>query len=123
MSVSVEPENVVRDYFLSSKTYDILKWVAQIGLPALGSFYFALAQIWNLPNAEKVVGTIVVVDTLIGALLSFSAKSYAASEAKYDGSIDIEQVADGPKRFTLNLNGDPETLDTQNQVVFKINQV
>lgn len=119
----VDDSNYVKDHLLNDKTYDFLKWLALIGLPALGSLYFGLAQIWGLPNAEKVVGTIVVIDTFLGVLLNVAAKSYNTSESKYDGTIDVEQVEGGPKRFTLNLNGDPETLDTQNQVVFKINQI
>lgn len=115
--------DVVRTPYLSDKAYDNLKWLALIGLPALGTFYFALSQIWGLPYGEQVVGTIVAVDTLLGALLNLARKSYLGSEAQYDGTIDVEQVEGGAKRFTLNLNGDPETLDTQNQVVFKINQV
>jgi hypothetical protein len=121
MANTVETENVVRDHFLSSQAYDIIKWLAQIGLPALGSLYFALAQIWGLPNAEKVVGTIVVVDTFLGALLSLSSRSYNASEAKFDGSIDVVADGDGGKSFSLNLNGDPYLLDSQKQVTFKIN--
>ena len=31
--------------FEENKTYDILKYIAQIVLPALGTLYFALAQI------------------------------------------------------------------------------
>jgi len=47
---------------LSNKAYDIMKFVAQILLPALGTLYFALAQIWDLPLAEEIVGTITAVD-------------------------------------------------------------
>ena len=31
---------------IEGKTYDTLKWLALIGLPALGTLYFALAGIW-----------------------------------------------------------------------------
>lgn len=61
---------------LSNKTYDVLKWIAQILLPALGAFYFGLARIWGLPYAEEIVGTITVVDTLLGALLGLSTTAY-----------------------------------------------
>jgi len=115
----VVEQNVVRDYFLSSQAYDIIKWLAQIGFPALGSLYFALAQIWNFPNAEKVVGTIVVIDTFLGALLSFAAKSYNASDTKYDGAIEVQTTSTG-KSFSLNLNSDPYTLEDQQVVTFKI---
>ena len=57
---------------LSNKQYDILKWVALILLPALGTLYFGLAQIWGFPYGEQVVGTITVIDTFLGAILGIS---------------------------------------------------
>lgn len=61
---------------LTNKTYDILKYIAQIVLPALGTFYFAIAGIWGLPYGEEIVGTITAVDTLLGALLMLSNSAY-----------------------------------------------
>lgn len=61
---------------LSNKAYDILKWVAQIALPALGALYFGLAQIWGFPYGEEIVGTIAVIDTFLGALLGISSAQY-----------------------------------------------
>ncbi len=65
---------------LSNKTYDTLKWIAMIVLPALGTLYFALAGIWGLPYGEQVVGTITAVDTFLGALLGISSASYKESK-------------------------------------------
>lgn len=61
---------------MSNKVYDILKWIAQILLPALGTLYFALAGIWNFPYAEAVVGTITAVDTFLGVILGISTINY-----------------------------------------------
>lgn len=61
---------------LSNKTYDVLKWVAQIALPACGTLYFALAAIWGFPFGEQVVGTITAVDTFLGVLLGVSTTQY-----------------------------------------------
>lgn len=61
---------------MSNKVYDILKWIAQLLLPALGTLYFALAGIWNFPFAEEVVGTITAVDTFLGVLLGISTINY-----------------------------------------------
>lgn len=61
---------------LSNKTYDFLKWVAQLLLPAVGTLYFALASIWGLPYGEQVVGTITAVDTFLGVILGISTASY-----------------------------------------------
>lgn len=63
---------------LSNKTYDILKWVAQYVLPALGTLYFALANIWRLPYGEQIVGTVTAVDAFLGVLLGISNAQYKA---------------------------------------------
>ena len=61
---------------MSSKTYDILKFIALIVLPAVGTLYFALAQIWGLPYGEEIVGTITAIDAFLGAILGVSTSSY-----------------------------------------------
>ena len=61
---------------MSNQTYDVLKWIAQIFLPALATLYFGLAKIWNLPYPEEVVGTITAVDLFLGALLGLSSIEY-----------------------------------------------
>ena len=67
---------------MSNKTYDVLKWIAQILLPALGTLYFALAGIWGLPYAEAIVGTITAIDTFIGVLLGISTINYNKSKGE-----------------------------------------
>jgi len=61
---------------LSNKAYDIMKWIAQYLLPAVGALYFALSQIWGLPYGEEIVGTITAVDAFLGAILGISTMSY-----------------------------------------------
>lgn len=61
---------------MNNRTYDVLKWIAQILLPALGTLYFALAQIWGLPYGEEVVGTITAIDAFLGAILGISSAAY-----------------------------------------------
>jgi hypothetical protein len=61
---------------LSNKTYDVLKWIAMILLPAVATLYSALAGIWGLPFGEQIVGTIVAVDTFLGVLLGISTSKY-----------------------------------------------
>jgi len=61
---------------LSNNTYDTLKWVAQIALPACGTLYFALSKVWGLPFGTEIVGTITAVDTFLGALLGISTANY-----------------------------------------------
>ena len=61
---------------MSSKTYDILKFIALIVLPALGTLYFALAQIWGLPYGEQIVGTIAAICVFLGLFLKKSSQEY-----------------------------------------------
>ena len=61
---------------MKNKTYDILKYIAQIVLPALGTLYFALSQIWKLPYGEQIVGTITAIDAFLGAILKISSVQY-----------------------------------------------
>jgi hypothetical protein len=61
---------------MSNKVYDVLKFIAQILLPALGTLYFALAKIWGFPYAAEIVGTISAVDAFLGALLGISTANY-----------------------------------------------
>lgn len=61
---------------LSNKSYDVLKWIAQILLPATATLYVAVAGIWGFPYAKEVSGTISAVDLFIGALLGISSMNY-----------------------------------------------
>ena len=61
---------------MSNKTYDILKWIAQLLLPALGTLYFALASIWGFLYGEQIVGTITALDTFLGVILGISTAQY-----------------------------------------------
>lgn len=65
---------------MSNKTYDILKWIAQLLLPALATLYIALAQVWALPYPEAIPTTIIALDTFLGAILGISTNKYNKSE-------------------------------------------
>lgn len=68
---------------MSDKMYDVLKWIAQIFLPAAGALYFALANIWGLPYGEQIVGTITAIDASLGVILGISSKSYYNDISQY----------------------------------------
>lgn len=83
---------------LSNKTYDMLKWVAQILLPALGTLYFALSSIWGLPYADKIVGTITAVDAFLGIILGISTTQYSN---QYSNSFEEAKKTLEAKGFTV----------------------
>jgi len=109
--------------FMSDKMYDVLKKIALVILPAIAAAYFSLAQIWHLPKAESVVGTITVIDTFLGVLLGISSSNYNKSDTKYDGSLEVDNSHD--TKQTILLVPNPESFDNINQkkeVVLKVNQ-
>lgn len=61
---------------MSNKVYDVLVWIAQIVLPALGTLYAAVAGIWGFPYGEEITGTILAVDVFLGAVLKISSVNY-----------------------------------------------
>ena len=73
---------------LSNKVYDVLKWIAQYFLPAVGTLYFTLAGIWGFPYGEEIVGTITAADTFLGVLLGIAKMQY---DKKSVETIDNEQ--------------------------------
>ena len=72
---------------LNDKTYDILKYVAQIVLPALGTLYAALSGIWGFPYGDQVVGTIIAIDTFLGALLMISTNQYKKTKEQVNKNV------------------------------------
>lgn len=61
---------------MSNTVYDVLKYIALVVLPALGTLYFALSKIWGFPYGAEIVGTISAVDAFLGALLQISTNEY-----------------------------------------------
>lgn len=57
---------------LPTRTYDVLKWVTLVVLPALATFYLALATTWGLPYPTEVAGTIAAIDVFLATLLGIS---------------------------------------------------
>lgn len=76
---------------MSDKTYNILKWIAMVLLPAVGTLYFALAGIWGFPFGEQIVGTITAVDTFLGVILGISTAQYNKAQA----SVAVAEAKEG----------------------------
>lgn len=86
---------------LNNRLYTTLKYGTAVALPATATLYFTLAQIWGFPNAEAVVATITASNTFLGILMGVSSKVYNNSDAKYDGSIQVIDGADGDLSYRL----------------------
>jgi len=61
---------------MKNKTYDILKYIACVVLPALATLIITIFKIWGLPYGEAIAGTITAIDTFLGAILMISSGAY-----------------------------------------------
>ena len=105
---------------MKNKTYDKVKATATLGLPAIGSLYFGLSEIWGLPGTEAVLGTIAVVNTFMGVVLRIWSTAYFNSDAPYDGQIVTTKTEDGKINYGLELGVDPAEIEKMKAVSFKI---
>lgn len=73
----------------SNKTYDTLKYVALIALPALQVFWLTIGKIWGISYTVEIGATIGAVALLLGTLLGVSTGNYRA-EKEQDNFNDDE---------------------------------
>lgn len=100
---------------MTNKTYDILKWVAQIVLPALGTLYFALAGIWGFPYGEQIVGTIVAVDTFLGTILKISSDGYSG-----DGELIVDKSDPFKDVYSISIPDYPDVLASKDKILLSV---
>ena len=61
---------------MSNKTYDILKWVFTVVMPALTTLYLTLSIIWGWTYTEQIGATLTAIITFGCALLGISSVKY-----------------------------------------------
>lgn len=105
---------------LPPKLYDFLKLNALLILPALSALYVSLSQIWGFGSNEKVITTLTVLNVVVGGLVKKAKSNYNKSDARFDGSIDVDEL-DSKKVFSLSLDGHPDDLVDKKSVTFKVN--
>lgn len=65
---------------LSDKWYDLLKWFAQIFLPALTVFVGVVLKCFNVECTDIVVTIMTAFDTFLGAILGVSNMNYRKTQ-------------------------------------------
>lgn len=61
---------------IKNKTYDILKYIVTIGLPALTTLWLTIGSIWNIPLVEPIGATLSAITVFLGALIGVSSINY-----------------------------------------------
>ena len=69
----VDGELLDTSYLLPDRVYDVLKWAAMLGIPALSTLVQAVGTIWGFDIAEPVALTITAIGAFLGAIIGVSA--------------------------------------------------
>jgi hypothetical protein len=103
------------------KVYDVLKFIALVGLPGVGSVYFVIAELFDLApiRAEGVLGVILFIEGFLGLVLFVSSTKYKNSDARFSGSINVSET-ETKLVYSLELNHDPEELKEKDEAIFRI---
>lgn len=83
--------------FQNNKVYDVLKWIAMVGLPAIACLWFTVGKIWGFPYLAEIEATIVAIDTFLGALLGISNIRY---QNKMEGILGDGGGEDDTEQFS-----------------------
>lgn len=65
---------------ISNKTYDILKWVALVVIPASATLVLTVGKIWGLPYYDNIGATISAIGLFIAAIIGVSSKDFYEAE-------------------------------------------
>lgn len=65
---------------LKNETYDFLKWLAQIFIPALTVFVGVCLKCFNVECTDIVITIMTAFDAFLGALLGLSSSNYKKEE-------------------------------------------
>lgn len=107
---------------INNKVYDALKYLAQVGLPALATFVFTIGPIWDMPHTEEVSQTIVATNVLLGALLLINQVKYNNSDERFDGVLDVLVTPPGSDNEIRHLDVDPSInqITDKGEVLLKV---
>lgn len=110
-------------FHIPDKAYDFLKQIALITIPGIASACIMLGQLWgwDADTVAQMVGTLTVIDTVLGAFLGISTKAYNNSDERFDGVLHTSiEDATGVQLYSLELNQPPEALSSKSSIVFKV---
>ena len=106
-------------FMFSDRLYNKLKWAVMILMPALSALYVGLAELWGLPGALTVSGTMALLAAFFGTLLGISTKNYNQAPTPSDGLIEYEELEQG---IDLNFSTTAEMRDLikKDQLLFEV---
>lgn len=77
---------------MSNKTYDILKWICLVFLPAFITFVGVILNCFNIPYADIILTISVAFNTFLGSILGISNIKY--NKAFEKDAVDYMELED-----------------------------
>lgn len=65
--------------FKNSKVYDVLRYIAEVALPALTTLYGVIGATCGIPYVQETITIAIAVDTCLGTLIGISNYQYKKS--------------------------------------------
>lgn len=98
---------------MTNKTYDILKYVALLIVPALATFVNAVGIVWGIPNTSEVSTTITAFGVFLGAALGINSKNY---EPETHGNLVVTKY----NEVYADFASEPNNLKDGDTVILKV---
>lgn len=106
---------------LRDQAYNIAREAAQLWIPAFGTLYFTLAQVWGFLYGEEVVASCVALATFLGVVLKISRVQYNRSDARFQGDLVVYE--NNPEQGVTQLSIPASELVGRKEVTLKVNAV
>lgn len=103
---------------LSDTVYDVLIAFTLYVIPATGALYFGLANTWGLGFGEEVLGSFLMLETFLGAVLGISRSKHKKEPEVTDGRLVIDET--DPMKDTFSLEVGQHVFDLQDREVLKL---
>lgn len=100
---------------MNDKTYDILKRVALIVVPALATFVNAIGIVWGIHYTNEVTATITALGVFLGTALGISSKNY---EPDTHGNLVVTKHDEVYADFTA----EPSDLKDGDTIILKVSK-
>ena len=98
---------------MTNKTYDAIKYVALIIVPALATFVSAVGIVWGIPYTSEATTTITAFGVFLGATIGVSSKNY---EPETHGNLVVTKHDDVYADFA----SEPTNLKDGDTIVLKV---
>lgn len=118
---TVAPSDMVQS-LLSSKQYNILKWVVIIVLPAITTVYGTFSNIWGWPYGDQIVASFSAITLFLGIIIGVSTSSYNMSSAGPSGTLVVDRT-DANTQTYLAFKQDPKTIADGSQITLNVRHV